>query len=166
MAYSIIQTLLNSAQKKLTIKQQKALYELADKYNNGCSDQIKEKLNKDENSLKFASMIQKEKALTDSYFTLDKINKIKKKMLTYASEYVEILRIKESIEESIKITKDEENGEIKSIKCGYLKTKVLGEIINILKVEKKLFHSLVVNIEELKGRKLPYCIYYKSFFIH
>ena len=163
MAYSIIQTLLNSAQKKLTIKQQKALYELADKYNNGCSDQINEKLNKDENSLKFASMIQKEKALTDSYFTLDKINKIKKKMLTYASEYVEILRIKESIEESIKITKDEENGEIKSIKCGYLKTKVLGEIINILKVEKKLFHSLVVNIEELKGRKLPYCIYYKSF---
>jgi hypothetical protein len=71
--------LLNSAQKKLTIKQQKALYELADKYNNGCSDQIKEKLNKDENSLKFASMIQKEKALTDSYFTLDKINKIKKR---------------------------------------------------------------------------------------
>ena len=163
MAYSIIQTLLNSERKKIKIKQEKILYELADKYNNGCSKQINEKLNSSNNSIKIVSAIQREKTLTDSYFTLDKINKIKKKMLTYASKYVEILRIKESIEESVKITKDEESGEIKSIKCNYLKTKVLGEIIDILKLEKKLFHSLITNIEELKGRKLPYCIYYKSF---
>ena len=163
MAYSIIQTVLNSCQKKLSIKQQKILYELADKYNNGCSKVINEKLSSDENSLKIISLVQQEKALTDSYFTLDRINKIKKKMLIYSSKYIEILRIKESIEESVKITKDEETGEIKSIKCGYLKTKELGDIIDILKLEKKLFHSLVTNIEELKGRKLPYCIYYKSF---
>ena len=163
MAYSIIQTVLNSSQKKLSIKQQKILYELADKYNNGCTKAINEQLNSNENSLKIISLIQKEKTLTDSYFTLDKINKIKKKMLTYASKYIEVLRIKESIEESVKITKDEESGEIKSIRCSYLKTKVLGDIIDILKLEKKLFHSLIENIEELKGRKLPYCIYYKSF---
>ena len=163
MAYSIIQTILNTSQKKLSIKQQKLLYELANKYNNGCSKVINEKLNSDNNSLKIISFIQKEKALTDSYFTLDKINKIKKKMLIYSSKYIEVLRIKENIEESIKIVKDEETGEIKSIKSGYLKTKILGDIIDILKLEKNLFHSLTTNIEELKGRKLPYCIYYKSF---
>ena len=72
------------------------------------------------------------------------------------------MRIKENIEESIKIIKDEETGEIKGIKVLIWK-KILGEIIDILKLEKNLFHSLVTNIEELKGRKLPYCIYYKSF---
>ena len=163
MAYSIVQTVLNSSQKKLTIKQQKLLYELADKYNNGCTIKINEELSSGNNSLKLISSIQKEKALTDSYFTLDRINKIKKKMLIYSSKYIEILRIKERIEESIKITKDEETGEIKAIKCGYLKTEILGMIIDILKLEKKLFHSLMTNIEQLKGRKLPYCIYYKSF---
>ena len=163
MAYSIIQTVLNTSQKKLTIKQQKLLYELADKYNNGCSKVINEKLSSGANSLKTISLMQKEKNLTDSYFTLDRINKIKKKMLIYASKYIEMLRIKENIEESIKVIKDEETGEIKGIKSGYLKTKILGEIIDILKLEKKLFHSLTTNIAHLKGRKLPYCIYYKSF---
>ena len=163
MAYSIIQTVLNTSQKKLTIKQQKLLYELADKYNEGCSKVISEKLSSDKNSLKTISLMQKEKNLTDSYFTLDRINKIKKKMLIYASKYIVLLRIKENIEESIKIVKDEETGEIKGIKSSYLKTKILGEIIDILKLEKKLFHSLTTNIEQLKGRKLPYCIYYKSF---
>ena len=163
MAYSIIQTLLNTCQRKLTIKQQIILYELADKYNQGCVKAINDKLLLDENSIKIISLIQKEKVLTDSYLTLDRINKIKKKMLTYASKYIEVLRIKENIEESIKVTKDEETGEIKSIKCGYLKTKILGAIIDILKLEKNLFHSLTTNIAELKGRKLPYCIYYKSF---
>ena len=163
MAYSIIQTVLNTSQNKLTIRQQKLLYELADKYNNGCSKVISEKLSSEQNSLKTISLMQKEKNLTDSYFTLDKINKIKKKMLIYSSKYIDVLRIKENIEESIKIVKDEETGEIKEIKSGYLKTKILGDIIDILKLEKKLFHSLTTNIGELKGRKLPYCIYYKSF---
>ena len=84
-------------------------------------------------------------------------------MFIYASKYIEVLSIKENIEESIKIIKDEDTGEIKGIKSAYLKTKIMGEIIDILKLEKNLFHSLVTNIEELKGRKLPYCIYYKSF---
>ena len=163
MAYSIVQTVLNSAQKKLSTKQQKILYELADKYNDGCSNVITDKLNSDKNANKIIFLIQREKILTDSYLTLDRINKIKKKMFIYASKYIEILRIKENIEESIKITKDEETGEVKAIKSNYLKTKVLGEVIKILKLEKKLFHSLTANIEELKGRKLPYCIYYKSF---
>ena len=163
MAYSIIQTVLNSSQKKLSMKQQKLLYELADKYNDGCSKVISDQLSSNQNSIKIISSIQREKVLTDSYFTLDRINKIKKKMFIYASKYIEVLRIKENIEESIKIIKDEDTGEIKGIKSAYLKTKILGEIIDVLKLEKNLFHSLVTNIEELKGRKLPYCIYYKSF---
>ena len=116
MAYSIVQTVLNSAQKKLSIKQQKLLYELADKYNDGCSKVITDKLSSDKNANKIIFLIQREKMLTDSYFTLDRINKIKKKMFIYASKYIEILRIKENIEESIKITKDEETGEVKAIK--------------------------------------------------
>ena len=163
MAYSIVQTLLNTAQKKLSMKQQKLLYELADKYNNGCSKVINDQLISNKNSIKIISLIQREKVLTNSYFTLNRINKIKKKMFIYASKYIDILRIKENIEDSIKIIKNEESGEIKRIKSGYLKTKILGEIIDILKLEKNLFTSIEINIEELKGRKLPYCIYYKSF---
>jgi hypothetical protein len=37
-------------------------------------------------------------------------------MFIYASKYIEVLSIKENIEESIKIIKDEETGEIKGIK--------------------------------------------------
>lgn len=84
-------------------------------------------------------------------------------MLEYSSKYIEILKIKECIEESIKIVKDEDSGEIKSIRSGYLKTKILGNIIDILDSEANIFKSLIFHIEELKGRKLPYCIYYKSF---
>ena len=165
MSFSIIQTILNSKQKKLSVKQQILLYELAEKYNKGCAKKLENQLNSNNetDSSKVISLIQKEKGLIDSYMTLDRINKIKKKMLDYSFKYIEILKIKESIEDSIKIEKDDYSGEIKSIKSGYLKTKVLGRIIDILKDEANLFKSLISNIEELKGRKLPYCIYYKSF---
>ena len=165
MSFSIIQTILNSNQKKLSVKQQIILYELAEKYIKGCQKKIEDQLNSNFNkeSSKIISIIQKEKGLIDSYMTLDRINKIRKKMLEYSSKYIEILKIKELIEESIKIVKDEDNGEIKFIKSGYLKTKILGNIIDILKNESSIFKSLILNIKELKGRKLPYCIYYKSF---
>jgi hypothetical protein len=165
MSFSIVQTILNNRQKKLAVKQQIILYELAEKYIEGCSKKIEEQLKSNFNSesTKIISMMQKEKALIDSYMTLDRINKIRKKMLEYSSKYIEILKIKECIEESIKIEKDEDSGEIKSIRSGYLKTKVLGNIIDILDSEAKIFKSLIFHIEELKGRKLPYCIYYKSF---
>ena len=165
MSFSIIQTILNTSQKKLSIKQQILLYELSEKYNIGCAQKLESQLNSNfvTDSAKVISIIQKEKGLIDSYMTLDRINKIKKKMLEYSSKYIEILKIKESIEESIKIVKDEDSGEIKSVKSGYLKTKILGNIIDILKEEASIFKSLMINIEELKGRKLPYCIYYKSF---
>jgi hypothetical protein len=165
MSFSIVQTILNNKQKKLGIKQQIILYELAEKYIEGCAKKIEDQLKLTENAetTKIISMIQKEKVLIDSHMTLDRINKIRKKMLEYSSKYIEILKIKESIEESIKIVKDEDSGEIKSIRSGYLKTKVLGHIIDILDSEAKIFKSLIIHIEELKGRKLPYCIYYKSF---
>ena len=165
MSFSIIQTILNTSQKKLSIKQQILLYELSEKYNIGCANKLEAQLtsNFSTGSSEIISIIQKERGLIDSYMTLDRINKIKKKMLEYSSKYIEILKIKESIEESIKIIKDEDSGEIKSIKSGYLKTKILGNIIDILKEEAQVFKSLILNIEELKGRKLPYCIYYKSF---
>ena len=164
MSFSIIQTILNTNQKKLSISQQLALYELAEKYNIGCAKKIEGQLGSySGDTSKIISMIQKEKGLIDSYMTLDRINKIKKKMLEYSSKYIEILKIKESIEESMKIIKDEDSGEIKSIKSGFLKTKVLGTIIDILDSEATIFKSLILNIGELKGRKLPYCIYYKSF---
>ena len=165
MSFSIVQTILNNKQKKLGIKQQIILYELAEKYIDGCSKKIEDQLTSNFNAdtTKIISMIQKEKVLIDSHMTLDRINKIRKKMLEYSSKYIEILKIKEGIEESIKIVKDEDSGEIKSIKSGYLKTKVLGNIIDILDSEAKIFKSLILHIEELKGRKLPYCIYYKSF---
>ena len=165
MSFSIIQTILNTSQKKLTIRQQLLLYELAEKYNIRCAKKVEDLLNSHfiVDSTKIIATIQKEKGLIDSYMTLDRINKIKKKMLEYSSKYIEILKIKESIEESIKVVKDEDSGEIKLIKSGFLKTKILGNIIDILKSEATIFKSLIINIEELKGRKLPYCIYYKSF---
>ena len=165
MSYSIIQTFLISNQKKLSIKQQIILYELADKYYLGCAKKLESQLNSNFviDSSKVISMIQKERGLIDSHMTLDRINKIRKKMLEYSSKYIEILKIKESIEESIKIKKDDDSGEIRYIKSSYLKTKVLGTIIDILDSEAKIFTSLIIHILELKGRKLPYCIYYKSF---
>ena len=165
MSYSIIQTVLISNQNKLSTKKQIILYELADKYNLGCAKKLESQLNSNftTDSSKVINMIQKEKGLIDSHMTLDRINKIRKKMLEYSSKYIEILKIKECIEESIKVDKDDDSGEIRSIKSGYLKTKVLGNIINILDSEEKIFKSLIIHILELKGRKLPYCIYYKCF---
>ena len=47
-------------------------------------------------SIKNIDCIQKEKALIDSHMTLDRINKIRKKMLEYSSKYIEILKINNS----------------------------------------------------------------------
>ena len=80
MSFSIIQTILNTNQKKLSISQQLALYELAEKYNIGCAKKIEGQLGSySGDTSKIISMIQKEKGLIDSYMTLDRINKIKKK---------------------------------------------------------------------------------------
>ena len=81
MSFSIVQTLLNSKQKKMGIKQQIILYELAEKYIEGCAKKIEDQLKSNFNAdtAKIISMIQKEKVLIDSQMTLDKIIKLEKK---------------------------------------------------------------------------------------
>jgi hypothetical protein len=81
MSFSVIQTILNTNQKKLSVSQQLTLYELAEKYNVGCAEKIEGLLasNNSDDTSKIIAMIQKEKGLIDSYMTLDRINKIKKK---------------------------------------------------------------------------------------
>ena len=63
MSFSIIQTILNTSQKKLSIKQHILLYELSEKYNIGCAKKLESQLNSNfvTDSAKVISIIQRKK---------------------------------------------------------------------------------------------------------
>ena len=165
MAYSMVQTLLHFNYEKLKMMQLIQLYEVADKYIEVSLNMAELQLTKDLESGNKAgfNQILKENRFKDVFFMLQKIKKIKKIMYTYAQNEITIIKYKELIEESIKIHKDEETGEIKKITTAFLTTSNIGKILKLLENEVEIYKDLFDLIEQLNGQKLPIEFYYKCF---
>ena len=131
MAYSMVQTLLHFNYEKLKLGQLIQLYEVADKYIDVSLTMAEFQLTKDLESGNKAGFNQiiKENKFKEIYFMLQKIKKIKKIMYTYAQNEVTIIKYKELIEETIKMRKDEETGEIRKITTSFLTTSNIGKIL-------------------------------------
>ena len=74
-----------------------------------------------------------------------------------------MIKYKELMEESIKIHKDEETGEVRKITTTFLTSTNIGKIIDLLECEVKIYRDLFNYIEQLNGQKLPIEFYYKCF---
>lgn len=165
MAYSMVQTLLHFNYEKLKMGELIQLYEVADKYIEVSLTMAELQLTRDlemGNKAGF-NQILKENKFKDIYFMLQKIKKIKKLMATYAQNEITIIKYKELIEESIKLHKDEDTGEIKKITTSFLTTENIGKILTILENEVEIYKDLFDYIEQLNGQKLPIEFYYKCF---
>ena len=165
MAYSMVQTLLHFNYEKLKMGELIQLYEVADKYIEVSLTMAELQLTRDlemGNKAGF-NQILKENKFKDIYFMLQKIKKIKKLMATYAQNEITIIKYKELIEESIKLHKDEDTGEIKKITTSFLTTENIGKILKILENEVEIYKDLFDYIEQLNGQKLPIEFHYKCF---
>ena len=165
MAYSMVQTLLHFNYEKLKLMELIQLYEVADKYIEVSLTMAELQLTKDleEGNKAGFNQILKENRFKEVFFMLQKIKKIKKIMYTYAQNEITMIKYKELIEESIKIHKDEETGEIKKITTSFLTTSNIGKILNLLENEVEIYKDLFNYIEQLNGQKLPIEFYYKCF---
>ena len=165
MAYSMVQTLLHFNYEKLKLGQLIQLYEVADKYIEVSLTMAELQLTRDLEAGNKAgfNQILKENKFKEIYFMLQKIKKIKKIMHTYAQNEITIIKYKELMEESIKIHKDEETGEIKKITTSFLTTSNIGKILKLLEIEVEIYKDLFDYIEQLNGQRLPIEFYYKCF---
>ena len=165
MAYSMVQTLLHFNYHRLSYMELIQLYEVADKYIEVSLNMAEIQLTKDLEAGNKAgfNQILKENKFKDVFFMLQKIKKIKKIMHTYAQNEITIIKYKELIEESIKIHKDEETGEIKKITTSFLTSSNIGKILILLENEVEIYKDLFDYIEQLNGQKLPIEFYYKCF---
>ena len=165
MAYSMVQTLLHFNYERLTYMELIQLYEVADKYIEVSLTMAEYQLTRDLEAGNKAgfNQILKENKFKDVFFMLQKIKKIKKIMHTYAQNEITIIKYKELIEESIKIHKDEESGEIKKITTTFLTSSNIGKILKLLENEVEIYKDLFDYIEQLNGQKLPIEFYYKCF---
>ena len=165
MAYSMVQTLLHFNYERLKLMQLIQLYEVADKYIDVSLNMAEIQLTRDLEAGNKAgfNQILKENRFKEIFFMLQKIKKIKKIMYTYAQNEITIIKYKELIEESIKIHKDEETGEIRKITTSFLTSSNIGKILKLLENEVEIYKDLFDYIEQLNGQKLPIEFYYKCF---
>ena len=165
MAYSMVQTLLHFNCDKLGLSELIQLYEVADKYIEVSLNMAELQLTKDIESGNKAGFNQllKENKFKEIFFMLNKVKKIQKIMYQYSQNEITMIKYKEMMEESVKIHKDEETGEVKKITTTFLTSANIGKIINLLECEVKIYRDLFNYIEQLNGQKLPIEFYYKCF---
>ena len=165
MAYSMVQTLLHFNCDKLGLSQLIQLYEVADKYIEVSLNMAELQLTKDLESGNKSGFNQllKEKKFKEIFFMLNKVKKIQKIMYQYSQNEITMIKYKEMMEESIKLHKDDETGEVKKITTTFLTSSNIGKIINLLECEVKIYRDLFNYIEQLNGQKLPIEFYYKCF---
>jgi len=165
MAYSMVQTLLHFNCDKLSMSQLIQLYEVADKYIEVSLNMAELQLTKDINTGNKAgfNQILKENKFKEIFFMLNKVKKIQKIMFQYSQNEITMIKYKELMEESVKIHKDEETGDVKKITTTFLTSANIGKIIKLLECEVKIYKDLFNYIEQLNGQKLPIEFYYKCF---
>ena len=86
--------------------------------------------------------------------------KIKKIIKKYASDYLQLIKYKENMEETIQLKKDE-NNEVIKITSYFLTTQNLNNIMNILLGEYILNNNLINYLKKLDANKVPIDIIYK-----
>ena len=162
LSYSIIQTIIQFNIKTLNISQILNLYTVLAKYISKSDTNIG--INNDNNSATYLEnqifirrKAKEYKNLFKSYKYLMKVKKIIKK---YAKDYLELIKYKESFEETIQIKKDE-NNEILEITSYFLTTKNINNIMKILLGEFKLNMKLIKYLKKLDANKIPIDIIYK-----
>ena len=171
MAYSLIQTLLLFNSDNLTIEKYLILYETCQKYIETCLDYnyMRNNLlkNKNEGSSKVQEQLShnilKEKTFRNVYLVYEKIVEIQSMMDNYCQIVIDIMKKKNLVEESTKVKRNEDTGEIMWIDFIFLDIKNIETIIKNLKVETNLNGKIFDEISELKTTKLPMEFYYKMF---
>ena len=172
MAYSLIQTLLLFNSDNLSLEQTLILYETCQKYIESCLDYnvIRNNLLKNKNGEltkklqeKISHDILKEKKFRNTFLNYEKIIGIQSMMDNYCQIVIDIMKKKNLVEESAKIKKNEDTGEIMWIDFIYLDMKNIESIIKSLKSETNLNSKIFEEISELKTTKLPMEFYYKMF---
>ena len=159
LSYSMIQTILYFYTKLLNINQLFILLTVYTKYISKCNDKFKkiqEYINIEEESFinKQQTLFKK---IFENYKYLVEIKNIIKK---YASDFIQLIKYKENIEESIQIKKDE-NNDIVEITSYFLTTKNINNIMNILFKEFKYKINLINYIKKLDANKVCVDIIYK-----
>ena len=172
MAYSLIQTLLYFNSENLSLEQFLILYETCQKYIESSLDYelMKKRLLKNENDNdeekvqdKLSHDILKEKKFREIFLIYERIIGIQLMMDNYCQIVIETMKKKNLVEESAKIKKNEDSGEILWIDFIFLDSKKIEEIIKTLKKETTLNKKIYEEICELKTSKLPMEFYYKIF---
>ena len=173
MAYSIIQTLLLFNFDNLSLEQYLILYETCQKYIESCMDSNnlgKRMLAKNKNPHlisklqdKISHDVLKEKKFKNIFLIYEKIIAIQTMMNDYCQIVIDIMKKKNLVEESVKIKKNEDTGEITWIDFIFLDIKNTEEIIKHLKNETILNSKIFDEIADLKTAKLPMEFYYKLF---
>ena len=174
MAYSLIQTLLFFNSENLSLEQYLILYETCQKYIESCLDynyilnnlmknkgqdskaqnKLQERLNHD---------MLTEKNFRNIFIIYEKIIHIQTMMNDYSEIIINLMKKKNLVEESTKIKKNEETGEILWIDFIFLDSKNIEEVIKDLKDETHLNNKIFEEISQLKTSKLPMEFYYKIF---
>ena len=172
MAYSLLQTLLLFNFENLTLEQYLIIYETCQKYIESCLDSNylihnilrnndSETISKLQDQLSHNTL--KEKQFRNIFLIYERIIVIQSMMDDYCRIVIDIMKKKNLVEESVKIKKNEDTGEISSIDFIFLDIKHIEEIIKHLKNETNLNSKIFQEISDLKTTKLPMEFYYKLF---
>ena len=162
LSYSMIQTILTFNTKSLSINQIlilfTALTKYVDKYDNKYEISAGNKSSKE---LEKEILIEKKTNLYKNiYHNFKYLMKVKKIIKKYAKDYLQLIKYKENMEESIQLVKDE-NNDILKITSYFLTTRNLSIIIKILLGEFKLNKNLKLYLKSLDASKIPIDIIYK-----
>ena len=167
MAYSFIQTLLIYNMDNLSITQFLNCYEILQKYIETMLNykyrlkMVKKNPNADLEQFAHDNLL--ENKFRQTFLIYENIRKIQEIMNNYCQVFVDIIKKRNIIEESVKIQRIEDTGEILSIDFTYLTEDKIEEIIKILKNESNLYSDLFNEIDNLKTKKFPVEFYYKVF---
>ena len=162
LSYSMIQTILTYNTKSLSINQILILFTALTKYINKYDNKYEISYgNKTSKELEKEILIDKKTTLYKNlYNNFKHLMKVKKIIKKYATDYLQLIKYKENMEESVQLVKDENNDIIK-ITSYFLSTKNLSCIIKILLGEFSLNKNLKLNLKSLDASKIPIDIIYK-----
>ena len=162
-AYSMLQTTLFFHTKSLEMNQILVLFSGLHKYINKCNNPLD--YSGDQHGIGIEKIYLQEKQAKiykTIYFNYKYLIKVKRVLKKYASDYLELLKFKENMEETVQINKDE-NNEIIKISSYYLSTKNLTNIINILLGEIDMNNDLISYLQLLDSNIIPISLIYKCF---
>ena len=162
LSYSMVQTILTFNTKSLSINQILILFTALSKYINKYDNKYgitstKTTPKETEKEIFIDKKAKFYKKIHNNFKYLIKIKKILKK---YAKDYLQLIKYKENMEESVQLVKDENNDIIK-ITSYFLTTRNLSSIIKILLGEFILNKNLDLYLTNLDANRIPIDIIYK-----